>query len=75
MPDEIEEQINISVEDCKRWSEDINERLHEIRAQDGEDTYKLMFVTAFLLQWFAMSIDGTGDESLVITKPTRKDLN
>jgi hypothetical protein len=75
MMEEIEEVIDVSVDDCKRWSEQINENLEDIRAKDGEDTYKLMFMTAFLLQWFAESVNAGGGVHLTMTKPMRKDLN
>lgn len=76
MDDEgIEESISVTVEDCKRWSDDLNERLDEIRAKRGEDAYKLAFMTAFLLTWFASSIEAEPGTAMTISRPADKDLN
>jgi hypothetical protein len=52
-----EDEITVSNEDCKRWAADINARLDAIRTKDGEDAYRLMFLTAFLLQNFADQLE------------------
>lgn len=72
---EVEESISVTVEDCKRWSDDINERLDEVRAKQGEDAYKLAFMTAFLLTWFAQSIEAPDNTPVTISRPGKEDLN
>lgn len=68
-----DEYININAVDCRRWSEDINNRLSDIKAKDGEDVYRLMFVTAFLLLNFAEQLEGNGSAKL--SRPADSELN
>ncbi len=77
MEKDLEESIDVSLDDCRRWSDEINEKLDDVRAKQGEDAYKLAFMTAFLLLWFANSVDEDpeSDVNMKISKPSPKEMN